>query len=52
MPFLDRPLNQLKEDLKKAIALDVEHISAYSLIVEEHTQLYLAYMKDQIKTNR
>ena len=42
-------IEQLKEDLKKAIALDVEHISAYSLIVEEHTQLYLAYMKDQLK---
>ena len=27
----------------------MEHISAYSLIVEEHTQLYLAYMKDQLK---
>ena len=41
-------IEQLKEDLKKAISLEVEHISAYSLIVEEHTQLYLAYMKDQL----
>ena len=52
MPFLDKHIEQLKEDLRQAIALDVEHISAYSLIVEEHTQLYLAYMKDQIKINR
>ncbi len=42
-------VEQLKEDLVKALSLDVEHISAYSLIVEEHTQLYLAYMKDQLK---
>ena len=41
-------IEQLKEDLKKAVSLEVEHISAYSLIVEEHTQLYLAYMKDQL----
>lgn len=42
-------IEQLKSDLEQAIALEVEHISAYSLIVEEHTQLYLAYMRDQIK---
>lgn len=41
-------IEQLKDDLKKAVSLEVEHISAYSLIVEEHTQLYLAYMKDQL----
>ncbi|MDE5978347.1 MAG: radical SAM family heme chaperone HemW [Turicibacter sp.] len=41
-------LKQLQEDLEMALSLDVEHISAYSLIVEEHTPLYLAYMKDQL----
>lgn len=41
-------LSQLEADLAEALALDVEHISAYSLIVEEHTQLYLAYMKDKL----
>ena len=42
-------IEQLKDDLKKVVSLcEVEHISAYSLIVEEHTQLYLAYMKDQL----
>ncbi len=42
-------MEQLEADLTQAIALEVEHISAYSLIVEEHTQLYLAYMRDQIE---
>lgn len=42
-------MEQLKADLKQVIDLGVEHISAYSLIVEEHTQLYLAYMRDQIE---
>lgn len=42
-------IEQLSEDLRQAICLEVEHISAYSLIVEEHTQLYLAYMRDQIE---
>lgn len=42
-------MEQLEADLKQAIDLGVEHISAYSLIVEEHTRLYLAYMRDQIE---
>lgn len=42
-------LEELRADLKQVIALEVEHVSAYSLIVEEHTQLYLAYMRDQIE---
>lgn len=42
-------LDDLREDLKQVLALEVEHISAYSLIVEDHTQLYLAYMRDQIE---
>ena len=41
-------LDELRDDLRQVISLEVEHISAYSLIVEEHTQLYLAYMRDQI----
>ncbi len=31
----------LKEDLKKYILLDIPHISCYSLIIEEHTKLYI-----------
>ena len=42
-------LYELRDDLRQVISLEVEHISAYSLIVEEHTQLYLAYMRDQIE---
>ena len=42
-------LDQIKSDLEKAIALDITHISAYSLIVEEHTKLYLDYMKDKVE---
>ncbi|CUM93630.1 Oxygen-independent coproporphyrinogen-III oxidase [Turicibacter sanguinis] len=42
-------LDELRDDLRQVISLEVEHISAYSLIVEEHTQLYLAYMRDQIE---
>lgn len=41
-------LEQVRRDVEEAISLGVEHISAYSLIVEEHTPLYLAYMKDQL----
>ncbi len=41
-------LEQVQRDVEEAISLGVEHISAYSLIVEEHTPLYLAYMKDQV----
>ncbi len=30
----------LKQDLKKILSLDVEHISTYSLIIEEHTKIH------------
>lgn len=30
----------LKQDLKKMLSLDVEHISTYSLIIEEHTKIH------------
>ncbi len=30
----------LKEDVKNILKLDVEHISTYSLIIEEHTKIY------------
>ena len=41
-------LAQVQTDLEIAMSLDIAHISAYSLIVEEHTLLYLDYMKDQV----
>ena len=37
----DETLKELKEDLRYIISLDVDHISTYSLIIEEHTMLYI-----------
>lgn len=34
-------LEDLKEDLEKFLSLGINHISTYSLILEEHTALYL-----------
>lgn len=36
----NQTLEDLKEDLNKFIKLDVNHISCYSLILEEHTKFY------------
>ena len=36
----------LKEDLDYIFSLNVEHISTYSLIIEEHTMLYLNHTKN------
>lgn len=38
--FPDETLEDWKSDIKEALALDVEHISAYSLMYEEGTALY------------
>ncbi len=38
--FPEESLQQWQEDIREAIALDVEHISAYSLMYEEGTPLY------------
>lgn len=38
--FPDETLEEWEGDLEKALALDVEHISAYSLMYEENTPLY------------
>lgn len=38
-----------KEDLQKAISLDVEHISAYHLIYEEGTRLYDMLQKHKVE---
>ncbi|MBQ9011300.1 MAG: radical SAM protein, partial [Bacilli bacterium] len=37
---------ELKEDLKKILELDVPHISAYSLIIEPHTKLFIECYKE------
>lgn len=38
--FPDESLSQWKEDISAALALNVEHISAYSLMYEEYTPLW------------
>lgn len=37
----DETIEELKQDLDFLISLDVNHISTYSLILEEHTKLYI-----------
>ena len=39
--FADQTLEEVIEDLQNIISLDVPHISVYSLIIEEHTKLYI-----------
>lgn len=39
--FKDQTLNELNDDLDKILALNVEHISTYSLMIEPHTILYI-----------
>lgn len=39
-------LKDLKKDLEEFIKLDVNHISTYSLIIEEHTRLKLTKIKE------
>jgi len=41
--FPDETLADWKRDIEAALALDVEHISAYCLMVEEGTELYRRY---------
>ena len=37
----NQTLNELKDDLDKIITLDVNHVSCYSLMIEENTKLYI-----------
>lgn len=39
--FINQTLEELEEDVKKIIGLDVPHISTYSLIIEPHTKLFI-----------
>lgn len=39
--FKDETLPELKKDIDFILSLNLEHISTYSLIIEEHTMLYL-----------
>lgn len=47
--FPNETLTEWQEDIRKAIALDVEHISAYSLMYEEGTPLYRMLMEEKVK---
>jgi oxygen-independent coproporphyrinogen-3 oxidase len=42
---------ELKEDIKELLKLDITHISYYSLILEEKTTLYHLYNQDKISMN-
>ncbi|MDD3048634.1 MAG: radical SAM family heme chaperone HemW [Bacilli bacterium] len=42
----NQTIDNLKEDLNKFLNLKTEHISLYSLIIEEHTKLYIDKIKD------
>ncbi len=44
----NQTLKQYEDTLKKVVALGVEHISAYSLIVEEGTPFFESYEKEQL----
>ena len=39
-------INKVKEDIAKFLTLDIPHISCYSLILEEHTKLFIDKYKD------
>lgn len=45
----EQSISNIKESLNKVINLNPEHISVYSLILEEGTKLYKKYEKNQIK---
>jgi len=42
-------LTQLVDDLNALVSMPVTHISAYSLILEEHTKFHINYMNDTLK---
>lgn len=47
--FPDETIEEWKADVEKAIALNVEHISAYSLMYEENTPLYKLLENRKVK---
>jgi oxygen-independent coproporphyrinogen-3 oxidase len=44
----DQTINDVLNTLKKVIELNVEHISFYSLKIEENTPFYVEYQKDKL----
>ena len=47
--FPEQTLDEWKADVEKALLLDVQHISAYSLAIEEGTPLYHEMKKNKTK---
>ena len=47
--FPGESLNDWHYDIQQALALDVEHLSAYCLMIEEGTPLYKQYLKNTEK---
>ena len=47
--FPDETLENWKEDIEQALRLNIQHISAYSLMYEEGTELYRMLMSQQIQ---
>ena len=47
--FPDETLEDWKQDIKKALTLNVEHISAYCLMIEECTVLYERVKSEKVK---
>lgn len=47
--FPDQTCDSWKEDVRRAISLDIQHISAYSLMYEEGTRLYRMLKENMIK---
>ena len=47
--FPNETIEEWQLDIDKAIALDVEHLSAYSLMYEEGTPLYQLLQKGKVK---
>lgn len=45
----NQKVSEWKESLESIIALEPEHISAYSLIIEEGTRFYSLYEKDRLR---
>ncbi len=39
--FHNESIKEVQEDLDKILSLDVDHISTYSLMIEEHTKFYI-----------
>jgi oxygen-independent coproporphyrinogen-3 oxidase len=49
--LVNQTIEELEYDLIEAVKLDVDHISYYSLILEEKTKLYYLYEQEKISMN-